>query len=76
MGVDLFEVQRGMVVQGAMESPRVVEGFDIIEDSQASLVMGSKGVVVEGFSFERAPEGFHSSIIKAVAGGAHTGKSF
>jgi len=76
MGVDLFEVQRGMVVQGTMESPRVVEGFDIIEDGQASLVMGSKGVVVEGFGFERTPEGFHSGIIIAVAGGAHTGKSF
>ena len=59
-----------------MESLWVIEGFDIVEDGQASLVMGGKGMVVESFSFERTPKGFHSSIIKAVAGGAHTRKSF
>jgi hypothetical protein len=76
MGVDSFEVQRGMVVQGTMESPRVIEGFDVVENGQASLVMVSKGAVVESLGFERTPEGFHSCIIIAVASGAHTGKSF
>jgi hypothetical protein len=65
-----------MVVQGTMESPRVIEGFDVVENGQASLVMVSKGAVVESLGFERTPEGFHSCIIIAVASGAHTGKSF
>jgi len=67
----LFEVDRRPIGQSAVESFWVVEGFDIIEDSGASLVMSLEVVVMEPFGFESAPERFDSGVVVAAAWAAH-----
>ena len=52
----LFEVHRRLIAQGAVEPFWVVECFDIIKDSGASLVMGLEVLMMQPFSFESAPE--------------------
>jgi len=59
-----------------VEAFRVIESFDVIEDGQASGMPSLELMLMERFSFERAPEGFHGGVVVAVAGGTHTGKSF
>jgi len=76
MDVRVFKVHRGVITQSAVEAFRVIESFDVIEDGQASGMMGWELVLMERFGFERAPEGFHGGVVIAVAGGTHTGKSF
>ena len=73
MGVNLFEVHRGLITQSAVEPFRVIEGFDVIEDGQAGCLVGGEVFVMEPFSFERAPEGFHGGVVIAIAGGTHAG---
>jgi len=66
MGVTPFEVHRGEITQSAVEPFWVIERFDVIKDSQGSLGARVKGLMVERFSFERAPERFDGSVVVAV----------
>ena len=54
-----------------MESDAVVESFDVIEDSGASVGEGAEALVIDQFVFECAPEGLDKSVIVAVAFSAH-----
>ena len=56
-----------------MEPFRVIEGFDVIEDSGVGLLPGLERVPVQPFSLEGAPERLHGGIVIAMALGAHTG---
>jgi len=76
MDVNTFKVHRGVITQSAVEAVRVIEGLDVIEDGQAGGVMSLELMLMERFSFERAPEGFHGGVVVAIACGTHTGKSF
>ena len=51
-----FEVHRRLITQSAVEPFRVIEGFDVIKESQTGLVMGLEVLVMKPFGFERAPE--------------------
>ena len=64
-------MDRRAVAQRAVKAFRVVEGFDIIEDSGASLVMSVEVVMMEPLSFKSAPEGLHGGIVIAMAAAAH-----
>jgi len=65
--VDAFEVHRGMIAEGAVESFWVIEGFDVIEEGEAGQLMSGEVFVMEPFGFERAPERFHGGVVVAVA---------
>ena len=73
MGDNPFEVHRGLITQSAVEPFWVIEGFDIIEERGAGLLVGLEVLVVEAFGFEGAPERFHGGVVVAVASGAHAG---
>ena len=71
-----FVFHRGAITQGAVEPLWVIERFDVIEDGQLGLVLGSKVVAMEPFGFEGATERFHGGVVVAVAFAAHAGKGF
>jgi len=56
MAVNPFKVHRRLIAQSAVEAFWVIEGFNIIKDSQAGLVVGSEVFCVKPFCFESAPE--------------------
>src|SRR2546423_12357478 len=76
MDVNAFKVHGGVVTQSAVEAFRIIESLNVIEEGQAGSLMSLELMLMERFSFESAPEGFHGGVVVAVAGGAHTGKSF
>ena len=71
-----FVIHRGEITQSAVESFWVIEGFDVIEDGQLSLLVSLEVLVMEPFGFEGAPERFHGGVVVTVASAAHAGKSF
>ena len=54
-----------------MESVSVVEGFDVVEDCQACVLLGFEWLGDAHFGFECCPEGFHGSVVVAIALPAH-----
>ena len=64
-------MDRRAIAQSAVEAFWVVEGFDVVEDRGACLVVSVEGMVMEPLGFESAPEGFHGGIVIAVAAAAH-----
>ena len=69
----IFEGHRGEVTEGAVASPWVVEGLDIVEDGKLRVAAARRDRFVEtGIGLERAPERFHRGVVVAIAGPAHT----
>ena len=54
-----------------MKSDAVIEDFDVIEDSGASLSEAAEAVMIDEFVFESAPEGLDKSVVVTVAFSAH-----
>ena len=54
-----------------MQSGRVVEGFDVIEDGGAGLGVSAEAVMIDQLVFEAAPEAFDKRVVVAVAFAAH-----
>ncbi len=73
MGGGPFEVHRGVITQSAVEPFWVIEGFDVIEDGQARVMMSVKVLEMEAFGFERAPERFHGGVVVTVSRRTHAG---
>lgn len=69
----LFEIHRGLVIEGAVEAEWVVKVFDVLVDGGAGVGEVAEGAAVDQFGFEGAPEGLHGGIVVAVAAGAHAG---
>ena len=60
-----------MIGKTGMKSDAVIEGFDVIEDSGASLGQGVEAVMIDQFVFEAAKERFNKRVVVAVAFSAH-----
>ena len=54
-----------------MKSDAVIEGFDVIEDSGASLGQGVEAVMIDQFVFEAAKEALDKGIVVAVSLSTH-----
>src|SRR6266478_9844261 len=61
-----FKGNWALIGKTGMKSDAVIEGFDVIEDSGASLGQGAETVVIDQFVFESAPEGLNKSVIVTV----------
>src|SRR5271165_1473529 len=68
-----FEVNGGMIAQGAVAALAVVEGLDVIEDFVPGLGAGVKVPAVNHLQLEGAPEAFHGGVVVAIAFAAHGG---
>ena len=70
-------VQLGFVVSGAeigktgVQSDAVIEGFDVVEDSGASLRVSGKAVMIDQLVFKATPEGFDKGVVVAVSFATH-----
>ena len=73
MGGSAFKVHRGLITQSAVEPFWVIEGFDVIEDSQPGFAVGLEVPGVKPFGFESAPERFHGGVVVTVSCRAHAG---
>jgi len=67
----VFKVNRAAVIERAVESAAVIEGFDKIEDGLASLGASLEVVAIDQFLFEGAPERFHGGIVIGAGFAAH-----
>jgi len=56
-----------------MEALAVIESLDEVEDCQPSLGSSFETAPVDEFQFERAPEGFHGSVVITAGFAAHGG---
>ncbi len=54
-----------------MERRSVVEGFDVIEEHEFSLLFGLGDGRAEAFGFKSGPKGFHHGVVVAVGFTAH-----
>src|ERR1035438_10131789 len=69
-----FKVNRAQILEGAVETASVIEGFDEVEDGLARFAASLEGAPIDQFLFEGAPEGFHGGIVIAVAPTTHGGE--
>src|ERR1039457_2509477 len=56
-----------MITQRAVGALAVVEGFAVVEDLGARLMVTGKGSPIDPVGFERAPEAFHGGLVVAIA---------
>jgi hypothetical protein len=54
-----------------MKSDAVIEGFNVIEDSRASLGQGVEAMMIDQFVFEAAKERLDEGVIVAVGFATH-----
>ena len=54
-----------------MQSGPVVEGFDVVKDSSASLGASSKAAMIDQLVFDAAPKGFDKGVVVAVISATH-----
>jgi hypothetical protein len=66
-----FKGNWALIGKTGMKSDAVIEGFDVIEDSGASLGHGVEAMMIDQFVFETAKERFNKSVVVAVAFSAH-----
>jgi hypothetical protein len=66
-----FKDNWALIGKTGMKSDAVIEGFDVIEDSGASLGQGVEAVMIDQFVFETAKERFNKRVVVAVAFSAH-----
>jgi len=62
-----FKGDWGLIGKTGVKSGAVIEGFDVIEDSSASLGEGAEAMMVDQFVFEAAKERLNKSVVVAVA---------
>jgi hypothetical protein len=68
----LFEVQRGLIAESAVQADPVIKGVDVSEDSEAGLGAGGKRARGQALTFESGPEAFDVGIIVTVGLATHT----
>jgi len=66
-----FKGDWGLIGKTGVKSGAVIEGFDVIEDSSASLGEGAEAMMVDQFVFEAAKEALDKGIIVAVSLSTH-----
>ena len=54
-----------------MKADRIVEGFDIVKESELGLRASGEDAAVCALDFKRAPEAFHGGVVIAIGLAAH-----
>jgi len=67
----VFKLDWREVVEGRMESYRVVECFDVIKEHGLSLLQVAWDLALEALGFEGGPEAFHGGVIVTAGLTAH-----
>src|SRR3984893_3292525 len=68
-----FKFERGQIAERAMDSLRVIEGFDIVKEHGLGLGAIFGNAILEALGFKRSKKTFHRRVIVAVSLAAHTG---
>jgi hypothetical protein len=66
-----FKGNRTAIGKTGVQSDAVVKGFDVVEQSAASLGEGGEALGIDHFVFKAAPEQFDEGVVVAIAFAAH-----